>query len=167
MAHRMVYDDLVKLLSSKERTHGWLRDRGLLGQFGGLCERCGVGHMFIRKDKSFRNDGCVWRCLSKDCHMKVSIQRGSWFAKSNLSIDVIHKMTYYWVYNCTNEYVREELRLGSKHTVVDWFNFGREVCGEILERENVLVGGPGRIVEIDESKFGQRKYHRGRRVDGV
>ena len=53
------------------------------------------------------------------------------------------------------------------HTVCDWYNFCREVCAAILEEESTQLGGPGEVVEVDESKFGKRKYNRERRVDGV
>jgi hypothetical protein len=49
---------------------------------------------------------------------------------------------------------------------VDWCNFCREVCSEIFIEDSEIIGGPGRGVEIDESKFGKRKYPRGKRVDG-
>ena len=55
----------------------------------------------------------------------------------------------------------------SSHTRVDWYNFCRDVCIEILLQDNRQIGGPGHIVEIDESKFGSRKYNKGKRVDGV
>lgn len=33
-------------------------------------------------------------------------------------------------------------------------------------RESIPIGGPGKIVQIDESKIGKRKYHKGHRVEG-
>lgn len=55
----------------------------------------------------------------------------------------------------------------SNHTVVDFYNFCREVCAVLIEDESEQIGGVGKVVEVDESKFGRRKYHKGRRVDGV
>ena len=37
----------------------------------------------------------------------------------------------------------------------------------IVSYKNNIIGVPGVIVKIDGSKFGKRKYHKGRRVDGV
>lgn len=54
----------------------------------------------------------------------------------------------------------------SSRTVVDWYNFHRDVCAQYFIDHPVKVGGIGKIVEVDESKFGRRKYNRGRYQDG-
>ncbi|KAJ8975992.1 hypothetical protein NQ317_006289 [Molorchus minor] len=55
----------------------------------------------------------------------------------------------------------------STRTVVDWSNFCREVCIEwCFTHSNDKIGGPGKIVEIDEAKVGRRKYHKGRVLEG-
>jgi transposase-like protein len=52
--------------------------------------------------------------------------------------------------------------------VVKWCRHLREVCALTVADSNKEcgIGGPGVIVEIDESKFGKRKYNRGHRVQG-
>ncbi|CAF1087143.1 unnamed protein product [Brachionus calyciflorus] len=51
----------------------------------------------------------------------------------------------------------------SKNTAVDWLSFMRCICIDILEMYSEQLGGPGKVVEIDESAFGKRKYNRGAR----
>ena len=54
----------------------------------------------------------------------------------------------------------------SSPTIVDWFNFCRYICAQWLENHPMEIGGidengESLVVEIDETKFFPRKYHRG------
>ena len=147
-------------------THGWLRDRGLLANLtGGRWSTCGNGNINMRMDKSYSKDHFVWRCTNKKCN-KLSIRHSSWFRNSHLSIEQIIKMTYYWVWKLLEYFVQLQLNIGSPETLVDWYNYCREVCLCSLEDCLEQIGGNNIIVEIDESKFGKRKYNRGKRVEG-
>ena len=160
--------DLGRICENVEVLIDWLIQLNLLLNLKDcVCKFCDFGHFGLRRDTSFSRDCYVWRCSNKKCHKKVSIRRGSWFENHNLTLEQILYHTYFWVYKCNQEFVIHELGI-SERTIVDWYNFAREVCDTILQKtENNIIGGPGIVVEIDESKFGKRKFHKGRRVDGV
>ena len=159
--------DLFKLTENIENLIKWLFQLGLVLELSGVsCKFCDKVRFGLRKDSSFSIDQCCWHCSNKACGKKVSITQGSWFSKSNLSLETIVFLTYFWVYRAEQEFVKHELGI-SHTTIFDWYYFSREVCISILEVYSRQIGGPGKVVEIDKSKFGKRKFHKGRRVDGV
>ena len=119
-------------------------------------------------------DGYVWSCsrngVKKDpCFNVFSIRKGSFFSGTHISesFATIILIIYYWIIKLPLDTLREELRIGSQHTSTDWYQFCRDICGEvILDDSKQGIGGEGHTVEIDESKFGKRKYNRGKRVEG-
>ena len=44
--------------------------------------------------------------------------------------------------------------------------FCREVCLATIEKKTEKIGGGGKRVQIDESKVGKRKHHRGHYTEG-
>ena len=93
------------------------------------------------------------------------------FSGSRLSIEKILALTYAWAHKFTTTQAVHETSLDdettSTETVIDWYNYCREVCADrIMNHHAGPIGGPGTTVEIDESKFGKMKYHRGRKIEG-
>ena len=149
------FEYLCQLCSSSQRLCAFLRLNKLLFNFHGPCERCGDGVVNLRTDKSAA-EGQIWRCTNRKCTFKCSVRKHSFFSGSHLSVDVIVQIIYFWTYKYPNHIVVHETRLSEK-TIVDFFNFCREVCSVVLEEKSEAIGGPGKVVEIDESKFGKRK----------
>ncbi|XP_028412951.1 uncharacterized protein LOC114535832 [Dendronephthya gigantea] len=164
---RWTYDRLKdEVLVSKRRVIDWLMERKLIAKIR-LCPLCD-GEMKL-VDCSDRSDGCKCECRrqseGKRHKVELAIRKGSWFEGSNLTLEEILKLKYWWCRDVVQETMRFETDV-SGNTVVDWDSFCREICEvNYLECEE-KIGGPGKRVQIDESKFGKRKYHRGHRVEG-
>ncbi|KAI4455467.1 isxo2-like transposase domain [Holotrichia oblita] len=121
-----------------------------------------------------RTDGWVWQCnhkvsvrkqKSKKCATRVEFRTGTFFARSKLSLHQILGFVNYWVNWASLTLISGQLEF-SLHTAVDWASFCREVCLEHYMRRPNKLGDPGIVVEIDESKFGRRKYNKGHRIEG-
>ncbi|XP_071576224.1 uncharacterized protein [Temnothorax nylanderi] len=75
-------------------------------------------------------------------------------------------ISYFLLLNSPRQlFLQGELAITS-HTAVDWINFCRELLAQWLLRNEEQIGGSNIVVEIDQAKFGRRKYHRGRLITG-
>eukprot|EP00794_Sanderia_malayensis_P000095 gene95-701_t len=107
-------------------------------------------------------DGFRWRCNGRGCSGTKTVRVESFFAGSHLSLGVLLAFTYCWCVGKRLSTVMVVLLL-AEHTVVEWFNYMLEECSHKLLTLDIKLGGPGGIVEIDESVMIKRKYNRGAR----
>ena len=127
-----------------------------------VCDTCNVD--MVLRERNSTKDGYAWRCVN--CRTTRSVRQKSWFQDSNLSLWKIMEITYMWSIRYPPRIIKHELQIFD-HTVTDWLNFCRDVCTDIIIETGEKIGGEGVEVEIDESKFGKRKYNRGRVREGV
>lgn len=149
-----------------------LMEFGLLAREGE--KTCPRGHvMSLRKD-AYCIDKWKWQCKAsfserkqkrKTCNHTETLRNNTFFHKSKLDLFNICGFVNLWALNCSLETITVQLEI-SKPTAVDWASFCREVVEVCYLKNPKKIGGEGKVVEIDESKFGRRKYHRGHRVEG-
>jgi transposase-like protein/predicted RNA-binding Zn-ribbon protein involved in translation (DUF1610 family) len=136
-----------------------------LSQFGVFyesfqCTSCG------RAMRKIETKG-VFRCPSKRCgHREFSIRKGTFFYGSALKCVDILRLGHLWL--CQVHRDSAALLTGhSPNTVTAFFKHFRQLVSSSLTEEDSVIGGPGIVIEVDETKLGKRKYHRGHRVEGA
>uniref|UniRef100_A0A0G4FPV6 ISXO2-like transposase domain-containing protein n=1 Tax=Chromera velia CCMP2878 TaxID=1169474 RepID=A0A0G4FPV6_9ALVE len=118
-----------------------------------------------------------WRCRKPGCvreGKRTSERKGTLFSGSKLLYGFFVLVSYFFVLGEKHSTIHSKVK-GSDKTVSRCIRLFRDILnldtgeisplgeGELIEK----IGGPDVIVEVDESKFGKRKFHRGHRVEGV
>lgn len=133
------------------------------------CPKCGKP-CFYRKDRH------TFLCTKKfkdpigkrfkNCNFEVSELSGTWLSQSRIPAGRNLIFCSLFLRKTFNQAeVENQIGLCSE-AAVNWKSYCSEVCQNWLNNQKP-IGGPGIIVEIDESKFGRSKYNRGREVTGV
>lgn len=153
---------LSSILDDKSRTLEFLRSFGVLADKY-MCATCGKPMCSAKVPQKRSRDGIMWRCR-KDGVWR-SIRKGTWLENSKCSIKVIVLMTYCF---CKRKSVLSASRIAglSGRSVLDWFLSCREICSALIKKRG-KIGGPGVVVEMDDSHLRSVKYEIGKLVADV
>jgi len=152
----------AKLNSSDDEFMKFMQDLKLIPR----SKRCECGNSMVPKYKSNRNVP-TWRCHKSSCKKEKGFLSGTWFEGCHLSLKQIFQLSYFW---CRQTHTVEEAQFDlqkeeggtvSNHIITDYNNIFRQVCTWYYTRNPIKIGGPGTVVEIDETVLTKRKYNRG------
>ena len=111
--------------------------------------RCNVP-MQERK-RSDVTDSVSWYC--PQCYTRKSIRDGSFFAKSKITLQKWMLLLHFWVHQYPVTDAMQEAEV-DRRTAIDAYQWLREICSfSLIQAPQIVLGGPGVVVHIDESLF--------------
>uniref|UniRef100_A0A914PX13 ISXO2-like transposase domain-containing protein n=1 Tax=Panagrolaimus davidi TaxID=227884 RepID=A0A914PX13_9BILA len=100
-------------------------------------------------------------CRKKSCRKTSALFKNTFFSGSHLSAKEVRLRNTVNYEEMRFQMCRESAEI-SDRTICDWLSFCRDICTFHYQRHPKRLGGPGTIVEIDETCVSRRKYNRGR-----
>jgi hypothetical protein len=139
-------------------TDEFLTLHGISGDI--ICIHCG------QEMKSKWGQPHIYRC--NPCRISRSIFKDTIFNNCKIGRGKVLLMGYLWLMGSTQTEIEKLMQLDDK-TVRYWVVLFRQCIEYDLnaDQNDRMIGGDDIVVEIDETKFGKRKYNRGHRVEGV
>ena len=127
----------------------YLKNKHLIAS-SAICPSCSSSMEW--KIRANVKDGYTWRCKNPACRKMLSIRHDSFFEKSKLSLRTWLHTLYLWDVDTPNKTTAQALGI-SERVTVDAYNFIHDVCSWKLLQTPIKLGGPGKIIQINESLF--------------
>ena len=126
-----------------------------------VCENC-LSDLKPVKKKSY-----VYRCSSSKCRKQYNILEGTPFSKLRIPIEESLLILKMWFYDAKSIFIKEMLGYKTCKIIRRFLNKCFKCIENNFYNNFEKIGGKDIVIEIDESKFGKRKYNRGKHVEGV
>ncbi len=138
------------------------------------CPRC--HNPMKREVKESYKLGYRWACRRTACRVRgrrgrilfpvilKSPLEGTFFANVHLSFLQTLRLVVCWFFRIPVTQAVIHCEVNAK-AAVDFYSFCREICRVAHGHQEQQIGGPGDVVECDESHLFTPKYHRGRPME--
>lgn len=162
-----IYEDLYDIFKQEKAAFQYLCNNGVIA-LQTHCPKCGgLMGIEVRKDKNKEESRSIRiRCNRKTCRYVLDYKKDTIFENSKLGLSHTLMLSYLWLSKVHSVSIKKMTGLSSA-TVASFLKNIREVVQKDFLTSKRKIGGPGIVVEIDESKFGKRKYNKGHHVEGV
>lgn len=132
----------------------------ILINHAGECYNCGS------PTKPILNKEDIVICSWKGCKKRASKFKGTIFWRKKISEILILKILDCWLHKLNTNSISFVTGVTPKHVSKTIKKVGKIVIPNYYSSLS-KIGGNDIIVEVDESKFGKRKYNKGHSVEGV
>jgi hypothetical protein len=133
----------------------YLIEKSILRETG-FCDQCEKGMSLQKSTKSI--DGRALRCTK--CKRLKSIRSGTILEKSKITAREFLLFLYHWCNESSINQLSTYTGI-SRSTCVEYADILRDIVSWKFENEDNKLGGPGHIVQVDESVIYKAKYNRG------
>ena len=157
-------DEINGPTASLENARDFLFQKNLL-KSSMSCPGCNAAMSLVPCSSSKSPDGLIWRC--SPCKKYKNIRADSALSGQKIALKTFIQLLFCLSIKGLTGIAVSQMTVLSENTVSDWKIYLHTRLADWLLANPNPLGGPGVIVEVDEAKFGKRKYNKGGYREGM